>query len=232
MNIKTIKKQYHFNTDYILSNIMPPKKLAEANISLLAEDEIFVRYPGYASYYISSYGRALSTKSKVVSLMNGAISPQGYLIYSFSKEKQSDDKPRGNEKPISASRAVADVFLPNFWTELRYNQLQAHHLDHNKQNNYYKNLLLVPATLHSYMNRVWSVVLYEKKRYRKRTPLEIHEITGLSLDEIILAMTAEPVDENGSYTVYQVGIDRIGFKLTKKRKRKNRSKRKSKSTKK
>lgn len=211
-----IRKKYIYNTDYIVKHKLSDKKIREAGIELLALDEIFVQYPRWNAYYGSSHGRMISLKNNKVELLK-PIPQGGYEGYKLAKVV------KGKQKLLSITchRVVADIFLPNFWddSELKRNQFQSHHLDHNKLNNYFKNLILLPTYLHQIMNTVKKMVLFKNGRFKTVTPLEIHEETGLSLDDIIKAAKGKPIKSQGKYSVFDVGNELIGFQFYQKKKK-------------
>ena len=133
LNFKTlsedrIRETFNYNTDYIISNLIPEQTLEELkhrdpSFVLVAFDEIFVRYPSCPDYYVSSYGRCISVRRGYPHLKKEPADGSGHIIYKFYEENSS------NELNISAQRAVADIYLPNFWPNLTRRQLETHHLD-------------------------------------------------------------------------------------------------------
>ena len=204
------------NTEYIEKHKYSTKKLTSAGIELLQPDEIFVQYPLWNDYYGSSYGRLISVKDGQVKLLKPA-DQNGYFGYKLAKVAYGKQRIFS----ISAHRLVADIFLPNYWKHLDRNQLQAHHLDHNKLNNDYRNLVLLPTALHQIMNRVKRMVLLQNGQIIPVTPYEASEATGLTLDEIILGTKQKPLKSPNKYSVYQIGNHLIGVQwLPKKSKKK------------
>lgn len=199
-----------YNLSYIKNNAISKEKLKESKIDLVANDEIFVRHPEWNDYYISQYGRAVSIKNNKCNLLNLIPGGGGYYYYKFV------EIPNKNPTSISAHRAVADVFCPNFWQNKNKNQLQAHHFDHSKINNYYKNLILLPTNLHNVLNRVKDMVYLYNGRFEKKTPYEIMDITGLTLDEIVLSSKGKPIKSQGKYSVFEIKGHLIGFCFIKK----------------
>ena len=57
-----ITEKIHWNIEWIISHTLEESRLEKAGISKLHNDEIFVRYPDYPDYWVSQYGRIISTK--------------------------------------------------------------------------------------------------------------------------------------------------------------------------
>ncbi|MCD8018700.1 MAG: hypothetical protein LUF92_03690 [Clostridiales bacterium] len=181
MTNNLIEKNFKYNVEYIYNHKLSDKKIGKAGIELLAVDEVFVQYPKWRDYYVSNYGRCVSIKGKNKRLriakpyQNG----DGYLAYQFSKFVHRKQK----TKSITVHRAVATIFCPNYWN--KDTKLEAHHLDHSKDNNYYKNLILLPKSLHTVMNGVLNTAIFQDGDLRKMNPLDIADKTGLTIDDII-----------------------------------------------
>ena len=127
-----------------------------------------------------------------------------YLYYCFCLA--------GEKHTIGMHRAVADVFCPNFWGKSAH--LEAHHLDGNKLNNDYRNLILLPRTLHKAIHGIKKMVLLKDGVLMQyRNPLDLLEETGLSLEEILLANKGKkkPLKSTGGYTVFDIKGNLIGF---------------------
>ena len=211
-----------YNTDYIEKHKLSNRKIKEAGIELLGLDEIFVQYPLWNDYYGSNYGRLISMKCGKVELLKpvicGGENENEYTGYKLAKKTY--DKQR--TLSISCHRLVADIFLPNYWKDTikDRNKLQAHHLDHSKNNNYYKNLILLPSRLHQVMNTSKKMILLKNGKYRTVTPYQIMEETGLTLDEIILSAKGKPIKSDGKYSIFDVKGNLVGFQFYPKKPRK------------
>ena len=207
-NLQKIKELFNYNEEYIYKNQLDTEDIVADEIEVLRADEVFVKHPEWNDYYISQYGRAVSYKGDSYRLLSMNLGGGGYYYYKFS------ELPHNEPTTIGVHRAVADIFCPNFWQDKNRNQLQAHHLDHNIINNYFKNICLLPSNLHTVMNRTKKLVYFHDNTFEEMTPYEIMEETNLSLNEIILATkNNKPEKASGKYSVYQVKGHLIGFQF-------------------
>lgn len=150
---------------------------------------MFVQYPSYPDYYGSNYGRALSLKSGELTLLNENIDSKGYVVYTFTKPALRRKGKKIGEPitfTITGHRLVADLFLADYWKEMERGKLETHHLDHNRRNNKWTNLILVPGKLHFCLNRIDKIWFFTNKAFRKKTPYQIQRMTDMSLEDIIL----------------------------------------------
>lgn len=202
-----------WNRERIVQNKLDERILETAGIEKLEPAEIFVEHPEHEGYYISQFGRAISLKRKQAKLLGAFIGGQSdrqYLYYGFSTGSEM--------KTMSANRAVADVFCPNFWGSGE--RLEAHHLDGNKLNNHYSNLILLTTTLHAAIHKIKKIVLFENgKIIEYKNPLDLVYDTGLKLEEILLANKGKkkPVQSDSKYTVFNIKGHLIGFQYYPKR---------------
>ena len=204
----TMTEKFTWNYDYIIQNQLDDGILAGAGIDKLEQSEIFVEHPDHKGYYVSQFGRAVSLKRKKAALLGAFIGGQSdrqYLYYGFIGKD-------GAKKTISANRAVADIFCPNFWKNgIR---LEAHHIDGNKMNNYYRNLILLPTNLHATIHTIRKIVLLKEGKINEYTnPLDLVYDTGLKLEDIILANRGKkkPIKSDSKYTIFDVKGNLIGF---------------------
>ena len=87
-------------------------------------------------------------------------------------------------KTISANRLIADLFLPDYWPELRYGLKECHHMNHIRNDNRIENLLFLTSKLHNLINHVDTVWFSpgNGKPFKKTHPYDIMRKTGLSLE--------------------------------------------------
>ena len=193
---------FTWNYDYIIQNKLDDSVLEEARIEKLEPSEVFVEHPEHEGYYISQFGRAISLKRHKITLLGAFIGGQPdrqYLYYDFGKT-------------IGVHRAVADVFTPNFWKKAE--RLEAHHIDGNKLNNYYRNLILLPPILHAALHKIKKIVLLKDGKITEyKNPLDLVYETGLKLEDILLANKGKkkPIKSEGGYTVFDIKGNLVGF---------------------
>lgn len=204
---KEILDQFNYNQEYIRKNILSEKKINEAEIDLVSDDEVFVRHPQWSDYFISQYGRAISVKKDSCRLLGLVPGGGGYYYFKFC------ELPFQKPTSISVQRAVADIYCPNFWQDYDKNKLQAHHYDHNKINNYYRNLILLPTSLHFVMNKTKKMAYFSNSKFREMNPYQIMEETNLTLNEIILSSKKKPLKSQGKWSIFEEQGYLIGFQF-------------------
>lgn len=201
-----MKQKFTWNYEYIIQNQLADEVLESAEIEKLEPSEIFVEHPQAQGYYVSQFGRVVSLKRKKAVLLGAFIGGQSdrqYLYYGFSDR---------DTKTIGMHRAVADVFCPNFWKGA--DRLEAHHIDGNKLNNHYRNLILLPPILHAAIHKIKKIVLLKDGAMTEyKNPLDLVYETGLKLEDILLANKGKkkPIKSEGGYTVFNIKGNLIGF---------------------
>ena len=203
-----ITEKFKWNHEQLIQHQLDEVILDAAGIEKLDAAEVFVEHPTHEGYYVSQYGRAVSLKRKDAALLGAFIGGQPdrqYLYYGFINN--------GEKQTIGAHRAVADVFCPNFWKGS--SRLEAHHLDGNKLNNDYRNLILLTTPLHAAIHKIKTIVWFKDgKIVEYRNPLDLVYETGLKLEEILLANKGKkkPLKCQDGYTVFDIRGHLIGFK--------------------
>lgn len=215
-----ITEKIHWNIEWIISHTLDENRLEKAGISKLHSDEIFVQYPKYKDYFVSQYGRIISTKFGKIRLLKVYLVGEEnnrYLGFTFSD---------GDTKiSIGVHRAVAEVFCPNFWRSKNQKKLnlQAHHIDGNHYNNDYRNLILIPKKLHDELHKIKKIVLFKDGQIiTYMNVLDLVLESGLTLEDIILARydgRRKKQKATGGYTVYNVKGWLIGYKFRPQRKK-------------
>lgn len=211
MKQKNYLNKFNWNKEYIITHTLDEDIIKRAGIKKLDDSEIFVQHPTCTDYYCSQYGRAISIKGDRVKLLGAVIGGQPdrqYLYYTFSMH--------GYPTTIGAHRAVADIFCPNFWKSGRKKiKFEAHHIDGNKMNNNYRNIILLPTHLHTAIHKIKKMVLFKDGQIIEyKNPLDMVYDTGLKLEDILLANKGKkkPLKSQGGYTVFNVKGHLIGFK--------------------
>ena len=94
-------------------------------------------------------------------------------------------------------------------------KLETHHLDRNRSNNKWTNLILVPGRLHHCLNKIQRIYFYSNQAFRRRTPYEIQRATDMTLEDIILPFKSEDyllTEQDGhQIRVYDLGGYFVGF---------------------
>ena len=201
---------FNFNIEYIKEHTLDSEIVKDAlsrSEYIPSDTEIFVEHPYRKEYYGSQYGAVISLKRKTPELLAafpGGQPDRQYLYYTFSM--------KGYPTTIGAHRAVADIFCPNFWKKGKF---EAHHIDGNKMNNNYHNIILLPTHLHAAIHKIKKMVLFKDNQIIEyKNPLDMVYDTGLKLEDILLANKGKkkPLKSQGGYTVFNVKGHLIGFK--------------------
>jgi hypothetical protein len=196
------KNKFKFNREYIANNRLPQDIIQKAGIDLTADDEIFIRHPYGTDYYVSQYGRGISVKGNKVKLLSLTPGGGGYYYFKFSDDGLYS---------ISVHRAVADVFCPDLW---KTQDLQAHHIDKIRTNNYYENLILLPRKLHRRLEKIKKIILLKDGKFIEyKNPLDLMLDTGLKVEDIIVPDEdgRKPLKSQGKYTIYEIDGNLIGY---------------------
>ena len=218
--------------------ILSRKKLKDNNIELITKDEEFKSVKGWNTYYISNYGRLLHNTKKGYRIVNPSIAKGGYLSYTLSRpartykgKKIRDEygeikKRRSN---VTANRLVAmmfvsyDVYTERYDYDISY--LDAHHKDHNRKNNYYKNIMWLSSgrdgtrSDHKFINDIKKIAIVNNngkrctykdiERLCKRLDLNILELIDILKDED--TYREEYTDKDGDWIVYDVNSTNIAI---------------------
>lgn len=139
------------------------KLLSEQHINLIEDDEVFTQVDGWPGYYISNYGRLISTKGKRYILRKPSIANGGYLQYILykparkykgQKVRDKNGKTKNQSKHEYAHRLTAIAYVRNGYPKVDYNidDLHVHHKDGRRTNNYYKNLIWLSDDDHAFVH--------------------------------------------------------------------------------
>lgn len=164
------------------------KKLLENGIELIAKDEVFAKVENWNKYFISNHGRLIHKNSKgKYRIVNPSITSGGYLTYTLSKPARTYNGVKvrdaaGNVKTQikcnSAQNMVARMFVYNPYPRMQYaiEDLQAHHKDRNRQNNYYKNLMWLSTEDHGFVHRIKRIGVYNADTCKYRCSKDIESV--------------------------------------------------------
>ncbi len=155
------------------------KQLQKNNIELIGKDEIFSQIPNWNKYFISNHGRLIHKNNKGrYTIVNPSITKGGYLSYTLSKparnykgDKVRDEngKPKNIRSCKPAQQLVAILYVNNPYPgEYTIEDLQIHHKDGNRINNYYKNLMFLCKSKngrkdHDFIHSIKKVSLYNEE---------------------------------------------------------------------
>lgn len=206
------------------------KTLEKKNIGTKKNEE-FRQIPGWRNYYISNYGRLLRKRNNCYREVSPSCLTNGYLAYTLSKPARryrgQKVKRNGKTKTIrqttTAQRLVALMFNINYYDDTNFSELEVHHKDGNRKNNYYKNLLLLRKQEHKFMDKIEKITLFNENTGKFRTTdIEIiAKKLNLNVIEIIRAlMVQECLYLSDNYEIYNIVGGFIGVK--KKREKVNR----------
>lgn len=169
-------------------------------IKLLGRDEKFVSIVGFPDYWISNYGRAISHKRNKCNLLRPQLNGSGYLQYSLCRAKIVEQ--------IAAHRLVAEAFCKGFDPDFRN---EAHHRNHVKTDNYYKNLMWVNKIHHSYLDRNCELYFMNNYCNSEFTPIQdlvnIADKIGVDLRLISYKLKEKPDEVIGDMEVYTFDSD-------------------------
>ena len=121
--------------------------------------EIWQHIAGYEGYLISNFGNIMNATTG--RRLKPYKTTSGYLQVTLSVNGYE-------RKPLCIHKAVAEAFVkkpkpfPNARTEKR--QLIVHHLDHNRENNHYDNLIWVSPAYHQRIHGVTEIAKERKEQ--------------------------------------------------------------------
>lgn len=199
------------------------KKLLENGIELIAKDEVFAKVENWNKYFISNHGRLIHKNRKgKYRIVNPSITSGGYLTYTLSKPARTYNGVKvrdaaGNVKTQikcnSAQNMVARMFVYNPYPRMQYaiEDLQAHHKDKNRQNNYYKNLMWLSTEDHGFVHRIKRIGVYNADTCKYRCSKDIESVLKkLKMDIIEFRKTVQKMNKDkltvrdAHWTVYLI----------------------------
>ena len=209
--------------------------LLKNGIELIEKDEIFKQVTHWNKYYISNYGRLVHKNNKGrYTIVNPSITKGGYLTYTLSKparmykgKKVRDNQ--GNTKRIReckpAHQMVAIMYVNNPYPgEYTIEDLEVHHKDKNRTNNYFKNLMWLCKTKngrtdHDFVHTIKKIALYNEETTVYHTYKDIDLLLNrLDIDILELIDTLKYSDtkiKDGKWTTYKVNGCYVGVQFIK-----------------
>lgn len=214
--------------------------LEKNNIELIGKDETFTQIPQWNRYFISNYGRLLhKNKKNRYTIVNPSITTGGYLTYTLSKpartyKGQKLRKPDGTAKTqrlsITANRLVGLMFVEYNPYQGKYDYsieyMDTHHKDHNRQNNYFKNLMWLSngkagtRSDHQFVNDIKKIAVYNEKDTTYHTYRDIERLCKRIHTDIlelidILKDKDTPMIKDGNWNTYKVNNSYVGVQYYK-----------------
>ena len=219
--------------------ILTEKTLLKSGIELLEADELFKQVTGWNKYFISNYGRLVreNRNGNGYHIINPSITKGNYLEYTLSKPartykgkkvRNADGKPKRNAWSITANRLVGLMFVEYDPYKDRYNYsieyLDTHHKDHNRHNNYYKNLMWLAngkdgtRADHQFINTIKKIAVYNENNATYHTYRDIERLCR-RIDTDILELIDILKDKDtvkikdGAWTTYKVNDFYVGIQF-------------------
>jgi hypothetical protein len=206
------------------------KRLQDDGIELIGLDEVFTQIRYWNNYYISNYGRLAHDKNKKINVIKPSISQGGYLTYTLYKPartyrgqtvRTADGKAKTKKQCIVAHRLVAQMYIVNpYPCEYSIDDLEVHHKDSNRQNNYCKNLMYLckqahNRTDHDFIHTIKKVAIYNEDRasYYSYRDIEmlIKRLKVNILEFIDTIRYSDTYIRDGKWNTYKVNDSFVGI---------------------
>lgn len=215
--------------------VLTEKILKDNNITH-GIDEVFNQVPNWNKYYFSNYGRLIHKNNKgKYTLCKAVVTENGYINYTLSKParnyngekvRNADGTPKRKRKSIYAHRMVAQMYVTNPYPRAEYtiDDLEVHHKDLNRQNNYFENLMWLCKTKngrkdHDFIHSIKKIALYNEETTVYHTYKDIDLLLNrLDIDILELIDTlkySEIKIKDGKWTTYKVNGCYVGVQFAK-----------------
>lgn len=214
------------------------EKILKNGVEFLTLDEYFMQIPNWKMYFCSNYGRlAREEKDGHYHIVKPSIDSDGYLRYTLSKParrykgkivRDKNGKAKRNYMSTTANRLVAKLFVKYNPYENRYDysmeNLDTHHKDHNRHNNYFKNLMWLAngkdgtRADHQFVNTIKKIALYNGNSGKYHTFKDIERLC-IRIDTDILELIDILKDKDtikikdGKWTTYKVNDYYVGIQF-------------------
>lgn len=213
------------------------RTLRKNGIELIELDETFTQIPNWNKYFISNYGRLLHKNNKgKYRIVNPSINKGQYLTYTLSKparmyrgEKVRDQngKVKQTRKCKPAHNLVAKVYCKNPYkpyVEYQIEDLDVHHKDGDRQNNYYRNLMYLCKNKngradHAFIHSIKKASIYNHEKGKFHTYKDIEMLLKrLNMDVLEFIDTlkyTEKLFSERNWDIYTVNGYTLGIQFYK-----------------
>ena len=220
--------------------------LDKNNIELIDDAELFKSLPEFSRYYISNFGRLIHKSNKGKhSIVNPSIVTGGYLAYTLNKParkykgkivRDADGNPKSIRVTTTANRLVAFMFCENPYEkeyEYQAEQLDAHHKNHIRIDNYFENLMILSngkggsRADHAKVNSIKKIAIYdtEKGKYNTYRDMEfLCRKLNLSILDLIDKLREPELFKDGLWSIYEVAGETIGVQYYKRKRKTKKNK--------
>ena len=192
--------------------------------------------PNWNKYYFSNYGRLIHKNNKgKYTLCKAVVTENGYINYTLSKParnyngekvRNADGSTKRKRKSFFAHRMVAQMYVTNPYPKAEYtiDDLEVHHKDLNRQNNYFENLMWLCKTKngrkdHDFIHSIKKIALYNEETTVYHTYKDIDLLLNrLDIDILELIDTlkySEIKIKDGKWTTYKVNGCYVGVQFYK-----------------
>lgn len=177
----------------------------------LHKDEIFVKTLYYRGYYISQYGNMISMRNKEPRLLKLYDNNNGDGYYSY---KLWDFDHEVEPRSMYVQVLVAQIFCEDYYPSCDSKQI--HHMDFNRHNNCYKNLMILSTAAHLHFHTIKELAIFDGNDFTVFNLKEILDATGLLPDDIIFADRGkEPDSEIDGWKFFKIKDKNICYKYNK-----------------
>ena len=218
--------------------ILTENILRKNDIKPLDIDEVFTQVKGWSKYFVSNYGRLVHKNNKGrYTIVKPSIAKGGYLTYTLSKPARTyrgekvrtkDGTPKSKRFCTTAQQLVAIMYIDNTYPDnYRIEDLQIHHKDKNRTNNYYKNLMYLSTEHHGFIHTIRKIAVYNQNKGQYHTYRDIEVLaTRVQLDAWELLDTLKNTTrlfKDGKWNIYNINGVFIGVEYMVEKKAENKN---------
>ena len=225
-------------------NTLTENTLQKNNIQLERLDEVFTQVPSWNKYFLSNCGRlAHKNDDGSYNLVQPSKTEGGYLSYTLSKPARmyKGQKVRDRNGKVKTQRMCQTVqmmvclmYCDNPYPKDKFNNkdLQGHHKDGNRTNNYFKNLMLLcknkyGRTDHDFIQSIKKIAVYNDDKGTFYTYKDIELLlrrVEMNVLEFIdtIKYNKKLFTQDGKWDIYRVNNYFIGIQFAKRQKKNSR----------